>query len=217
MAKKTKITRQIIIGFYMEELLNKGYKPKSIYAFCKAFNFNEELFYKEFASFESLEKEIWNEFIFKTLEILASDENYTNYLAKQKLLSFYYTFFEMLSANRSFVLMILQDKMKNPSTQKKLSGLKKNFIQYITNLDINILEIKNETLDKIKDRTFHEGAWIQLLYTIDFWINDESKEFEKSDVFIEKSINATFDLIDTTPAKSVFDLAKFLWKEKTGN
>ncbi len=46
-----------------------------------------------------------------------------------------------------------------------------------------------------------------------FWMDDRSKGFEKTDVFIEKSIKAQFDLIDTAPVHSVFDLAKFLWKE----
>lgn len=44
-------------------------------------------------------------------------------------------------------------------------------------------------------------------------MDDRSKGFEKTDIFIEKSIKAQFDLIDTAPVQSVFDLAKFLWKE----
>ncbi len=47
-----------------------------------------------------------------------------------------------------------------------------------------------------------------------FWIHDESSNFEKTDVFIEKSIKASFDIRQITPVKSVIDLAKFLWKEK---
>jgi ubiquinone biosynthesis protein COQ9 len=53
-----------------------------------------------------------------------------------------------------------------------------------------------------------------LLIVLKFWIHDESSNFEKTDVFIEKSIKASFDIRQITPIKSVIDLAKFLWKEK---
>ncbi len=45
-------------------------------------------------------------------------------------------------------------------------------------------------------------------------MDDTSASFEKTDVFIEKSVRASFDLIDTTPLKSLVDLGKFLYKEK---
>ena len=47
-----------------------------------------------------------------------------------------------------------------------------------------------------------------------FWLDDTSPSFEKTDIFIEKSVHAGFDLIDIKPLKSVLDLGKFLFKEK---
>jgi tetracycline repressor-like protein len=47
-----------------------------------------------------------------------------------------------------------------------------------------------------------------------FWIDDTSPSFEKTDIYIEKSVQASFDLIDTTPLKSLIDFGKFLYKEK---
>ena len=47
-----------------------------------------------------------------------------------------------------------------------------------------------------------------------FWIDDTSTAFEKTDIFIEKAINTSFDLIDIKPVKSLIDLGKFLVKEK---
>ena len=52
------------------------------------------------------------------------------------------------------------------------------------------------------------------MVTLKFWLDDESIGFEKTDLFIEKSIRATFDLIDITPLESVIDFGKFLIKEK---
>ena len=44
-------------------------------------------------------------------------------------------------------------------------------------------------------------------------VKDDSKDLEKTDLFIEKSVNASFDLIKTKPPESVIDLGKFLFKE----
>jgi hypothetical protein len=45
-------------------------------------------------------------------------------------------------------------------------------------------------------------------------LDDTSKGFEKTDILIEKSVNTVVDLADTKPLESLFDLGKFLWKEK---
>jgi hypothetical protein len=53
-----------------------------------------------------------------------------------------------------------------------------------------------------------------MLFLLKFWMDDTSKGFEKTDILIEKSVNTVVDLLDTKPLESLFDLGKFLWKEK---
>ena len=50
--------------------------------------------------------------------------------------------------------------------------------------------------------------------TLKFWLEDTSSSFEKTDIFIEKAVNTSFDLISVQPIKSIIDLGKFLFKEK---
>jgi hypothetical protein len=45
-------------------------------------------------------------------------------------------------------------------------------------------------------------------------MEDTSAAFEKTDIFIEKSVNTSFDVLNITPLKSVLDFGKFLFKEK---
>ena len=45
-------------------------------------------------------------------------------------------------------------------------------------------------------------------------MSDNSPGFEKTDMVIEKSVRAIFDIFETTPLESVIDFGKFLWKEK---
>ena len=95
-----------------------------------------------------------------------------------------------------------------------MARLKQRFTSYIEHLNINIFEINHEKLDKIQNKSIKETAWLQLLVTMKFWLDDTSSEFEKTDLFIEKSVKASFDFIDTTSFKSLIDLGKFLYTEK---
>jgi len=129
-------------------------------------------------------------------------------------LSFYYTFFEILTANRSYIVFAFEYKKDNLKKLRSLLKLKQCFINYINNLEITLLNVKQETLEKVQDKTLKESAWLQLLITMKFWLDDTSASFEKTDIFIEKAVNTSFDLIDVKPLKSVIDLGKFLFKEK---
>ena len=214
MAKKKEITTSDIISMYMDYVLQNNEQPKSVYVFTKDNNFEESDFYQHFTSFENIEKSIFTEFLNNTLHVLAKSDDYENFDARNQLLSFYYTFFEVLTANRSYVTYNLKHQKNTLQKLKTLSGLKTEFTKYISNLDIETLDIKQERLEKIQKSAITESAWAQLLFTIKFWLEDSSKSFEKTDLFIEKSVNASFDIINITPIKSVIDLGKFLFKEK---
>ncbi|WP_405570290.1 TetR family transcriptional regulator C-terminal domain-containing protein [Winogradskyella sp. Asnod2-B02-A] len=214
MAKKKNITQTDIISFYMDYVLTHSHKPKSVYAFAKDNNFEEPKFYEFFNSFESLEQSIFSIFFDNTLAVLHKSEDYQSFDARNKLLSFYFTFFEVLTANRSYVIHALNTEKNQLKSLKVLSHLKKSFTNYIELLDIKTIDLKQEKLEKIKNRGLKESAWFQLLVTMKFWIDDTSPSFEKTDIYIEKSVQASFDLIDTTPLKSLIDFGKFIYKEK---
>jgi hypothetical protein len=119
-----------------------------------------------------------------------------------------------LTANRSYVLYALQQHKNGLKGLTMLSGLKTSFTSYIEKLDIETLDIKQEQVDKFQRRALQESAWLQLLLTIKFWMDDTSASFEKTDIFIEKSVNTSFDVLNIAPLKSVLDLGKFIFKEK---
>ncbi|WP_400078400.1 TetR family transcriptional regulator C-terminal domain-containing protein [Winogradskyella sp. R77965] len=214
MAKKKNIKQADIISYYMDYVLTHNHKPKSVYAFAKDNNFEEQKFYEFFNSFELLEQSIFKVFFDNTLEVLYKSEDYKSFDARNKLLSFYFTFFEVLTANRSYVIHALSSDKNQLKSLKTLSHLKKSFANYIELLDIKTLDLKQEKLEKIKNRGLKESAWLQLLLTLKFWMDDTSPSFEKTDIYIEKSVQASFDLIDTTPLKSLIDFGKFIYKEK---
>ena len=217
MAKKKNITLNDIISWYMEYVLENNEQPKSVFSFAKHHNFEEGLFYQFFGSFDAVEKGIFKAFFDNTLIPLSKSGDYENFDARNKLLSFYYTFFENLTANRSYVTYALEGNKDKMKSLQSLTELKKSFSGCIEGLNIETLDLKEERLEKIQSRGIKESAWFQLLVTMKFWLDDTSASFEKTDIFIEKSVKASFDLIDTTPLKSILDFGKFLFKEKMHN
>ena len=209
-----KINALEIITLYMNFVLENNAKPTSVYAFSKENKFEEAQFYTHFGSFEAVEKSIFNAFYENTINVLEKSKDYQAFDSRNKLLSFYYTFFENLTANRSYVTTVLTGNTMQLKKLSTLSELKNNFTTYINSLEIETIDLKQNNLAQIQQKSIKESAWFQLLITIEFWLNDSSASFEKTDIFIEKSINTSFDLIDSSPLKSIIDLGKFLYKEK---
>lgn len=214
MAKKKSISQIDITRFYMDYVLIHDHKPKSVYAFAKDNNFDESKFYEFFSSFEALEQSIFKVFFDNTYNALEKSEDYQNFDPQNKLLSFYFTFFENLTANRSYVVHALKGNKDDMKYLRVLSQLKRSFNNYIERLGINLIDVQQDQLQKIQTRGLKESAWFQLLVTMKFWLDDTSTSFEKTDIFIEKSVRASFDLINITPLKSIIDFGKFLFKEK---
>ncbi|NER17919.1 TetR family transcriptional regulator C-terminal domain-containing protein [Spongiivirga citrea] len=212
-ANKTN-TEDNIITMYMEFVLENEHAPKSIYKFCKEQKINEADFYKKFGSFESLKSRIWERFYDVTLDLAHKDSNYESMSNKDKMLTFYYTFFEMLTANRSYVLFELSPIKEMLKNAKQLSTLRKKVKEFAGELIESANDEKQLRITKQPVSLFSEGAWVQLLFLLQFWINDSSAGFEKTDAAIEKSVRTVFDLFDTSTIDSVIDLGKFLWKER---
>jgi hypothetical protein len=214
MTKKKEINALEILTLYMSYILDHNTKPNSVYSFAKENKFEEAIFYQYFGSFEAIEKTIFNTFFENTITILDKSKDYQTFDPRNKLLSFYYTFFENLTANRSYVVNALNSQKLDLKKIDALSSLKTSFTHYIDALEIETIDLKQKNIAQIQQKSIRETAWIQLLITLKFWLDDSSANFEKTDIFIEKSVNTSFDLIDSTPLKSIIDLGKFLYKEK---
>ena len=177
MAIKKNIKKNDIISWFMDHILNQNKYPNSVYSFAKQNNFEEAKFYEYFGTFEAVEKEIFKVFYDNTISLLNKSENFDDFDARNKLLSFYYTFFEILTANRSYVLHVLNGHKNKLKSLNYLNELKKSFSEYIENLDIQTIDFKEDKLEKIKQRSIKESAWFQLLVTMKFWIDDTSSSF----------------------------------------
>lgn len=212
--KKKAITEDVIVSAYTEYCLINGKNPNSVYEFAKQNKMEESDFYRFFASFELLEKLYFVSMFTYTLELLEKNEAYQSYESEDKLSAFYFTFFEMATANRSFVMYLLQEDKNPVKNLGKLSKLREVYLDYVLAILEKPIKIEQEAVVKIQDKVLKEAAWLQFLSIFNFWMHDDSANFEKTDVFIEKSVKASFDLAYNIPTQSVIDFGKFLWKEQ---
>jgi AcrR family transcriptional regulator len=210
----TPVTADTITEKYMHYCLENSKKPESVYLFAKHIGIPEKTFYDFFASIEAIEKQIFIRFHEMTVDLIGQSGEMEGTGFRDKLLAYYYTYFELLAANRSYVVFALRDGKSKLNTLLKLREVRKIFKGFIGEISQGYLKAENERIRKIQQEGLEEGAWIQLMVTLKFWLDDESRGFEKTDLFIEKSIRATFDLINTTPLESVIDFGKFLIKER---
>lgn len=212
--RKKKVSKEDLIGRYMTTVLEQGTFPENIYKFCHEQKIEESEFYNQFGSFDGLREEIWAQFHHMALNLTHKARGYTKMGAKDRLLTYYFTLFELLTANRSYVLFALDSSEPWSNRVQQLSGLRRGVKAFAKELIREANDQKTLGIFKHPEELFSEGAWAETVVILKYWMRDNSPGLEKTDAFIEKSIRAVFDLFETTPLESVLDLGKFLWKDK---
>lgn len=203
-------TAQQIRKGYLDYVLTNDEKPKSVYIFVKKLKITEADFYQFFSSFESIEKAIWFELTFETITKIKAQEVWLQYTAREKMLSFFYSYLENLKNERSFVIYSLKHHRGKFSTPEVLTGVKpifENFAQEIIEEGLDSGELAER---RFLSKRYKDALWVQFAFILNFWINDDSEGFEKSDEAIEKGINVTFDLFQHSPIDNLLEYGKFL-------
>jgi Tetracyclin repressor-like, C-terminal domain len=203
---------------YIDYLLENGKEPESIFKFTKKLKIKESEFYENYNSFKQINSDIWKGYFEETIEQIQKEEVYEKYTVREKLLSFFYTLIEVLKHNRSMVLKSYEslDKPINMKKNPDFADSRRVFTEFMNNLLIEgqeTREVEQRPIPGLVSK-YPDWVWMLVLSTIDFWINDDSKLFEKTDTLIEKSVNTTMDWMARTPFDSLFDLGKFLFQNK---
>ncbi|WP_316761256.1 TetR family transcriptional regulator C-terminal domain-containing protein [Pedobacter aquatilis] len=203
-------TAQQIRKAYLDYVLTNNEKPKSVYSFVKKLKITEAEFYQFYASFESIEKNIWFELTFETITKIKEQEVWFQYSSREKMLSFFYSYVENLKNERSFIIYSLKNFKGKFSTPNVLAGVRpifENFAEEIINDGLESGELAER---KFLSKRYKDALWIQFAFILNFWVNDDSDGFEKTDEAIEKGINVTFDLFQHSPIDNLFEYGKFL-------
>ena len=215
--KKVKVSPQKMKAAYVEQVLVEGKPPSSVFLFCRNLKISESDFYVHFNSFPALEKAIWDDLLTETIEILNKDENYPNYTVREKMLALLFTWVEQLKENRSYVGYQFANIPRQDVMPGFLGAAKLTFESFFKELIVEGVE-SDEIADR-KPLTMHyaKAFWAQFVFVTRFWVGDESKGFEKTDAFIEKSVHFAFNLVGKGVIDSFLDLSKFLMQNMRPN
>ncbi len=210
--------REKIVNGYNEYVLVQGQYPESVYAFCKKIKIKEADFYQEFSSFAQVEAMIWRGIFDETLITTKAEAIYESYAVREKMLAFYYTWIEELKANRSYILKSYETLEKPIYLHKNAQFIdfKNAFYGFANELLLEAQEtreIEQRPIPQIMQR-YPDILWMKTMFILDFWINDTSKLFEKTDTLIEKSVNTVFDLLARSPLDALLDLGKFIYQNR---
>jgi len=204
-----------LIQAYIQYTLEHNSTPKSVYLFAKHLDMLEQDFYSYFASLESLESHVYQNWFESTMQLCSQSEPWNTYSAREKVLTVFYTFIEDLKPNRSFVQFLKQRDWK-PSLQwpAYLKGLHQSFLAHIQPILSEGIATKEIEERKFIDNKYAEGLWLNFLFVLKFWMDDTSNAFEKTDAAIEKSVNLAMDLMGKSPLDAALDFGKFLFQNK---
>lgn len=206
--------KHIIRDTYVQFNLEHGREPHSVYELAKLMNESEEAFYVQYASLKAVEKDVWLSKFQDTLAQLHNDPVYAAYSSREKLLAFYFMWVQNLLKMRSFILQRKKGFSLRDLRADNLSTLRHAFRDYVNGL-LRDGEATQEVKERkyISDKYVH-GFWIQLLFVLNYWIEDESSEFEQTDAAIEKAVNLSFKLVSENTFDTLLDFGKFVFQSK---
>lgn len=210
-SRKTKSTRDKILEHYQDYVLTHGENPKTVYAFCKELKIEEAEFYKHFADFNQISAAFWTDIFKQNITTLQKSAEWTEFTVREKLLSFYYSFFEKIKNHRSYAVASFSRKsfaLRNE--MQEMDELKKEFKLWVREM-VAEGKVSGEIASRSKLSDQYDNLyWYQFMFLMDFWKKDKSAGFERTDEAIEKTVNLSFDLIEKNALDSAFDFGKFM-------
>lgn len=205
-------TKEDIQKAYIDYVLTNGEEPKSVYIFAKDNNFPEEEFYNFYGSFEGIEQSVWSDLIDTTIREIQLQDVWGGYSAREKGLSFFYSFFELIKSKRSFAIYSIRKTPKSISTPTVFKGFKERFEEFSNSIIQEGIETGELAERRFFTDQYKNALWMQFIFVLKFWEKDSSAGFEKTDEAIERGVNITFDLFQTSPLDNLLDYGKFIFQ-----
>jgi hypothetical protein len=214
---------------YIRFISEHKVRPQTIKQFALAMDIEEKDFYINYTSFNEIERDIFKQYFDEAVSRLQKDATFQTFDSAEKILSFYYTWFEILSKNRAFILAIEQKKNLFIKTLEWFP-VKINFLRFLAKqsyiVPVNLMNVHKRfqgfiqpiltqglSADLAKrfwiSEKYDEILWGQAVLLYRFWLNDTSEDFTRTDAAIEKSTIFLFQLLRPNSWDMGLDLAHF--------
>lgn len=207
-------TETSLIEHYLQFVKEHKARPGSIYELAKYLGKEKETLQKEYKSINALENDIWKGFIEETFIRLNAEPAYAEYVARERLLAFYFTLLEVIAPAREYIQLVPLTTNAFHIGPSVFADFKKAFLVYtqsLVNLGLETGEVEQRTF--LTDK-YNEALWAQCLFILNFWTKDTSENFEKTDEAVERSVNLSLDLMARGPIDSLMEFGQFLFKNR---
>lgn len=213
MAKSSKITEKILLQKYLEYVLDNGSEPASILIFCNYAGCKTAEFKQYYHDLQALEESITTSILKEMHADLLQQENFLHYQFQEKLLAYFYTAVQALEPLREYYLF-KQKKWKMDATQwKAMLQARTSFKEFIEPI-FKQAEINAEIpARKFIDKLYADALWLNFGLIVQFWLKDKSKNYERTDAFIEKTVNLSAQLLAQNTLDQILDLGKFMMQK----
>ncbi|MCS6896029.1 MAG: TetR family transcriptional regulator C-terminal domain-containing protein [Bacteroidia bacterium] len=203
MAAKTKEAslEARILDLYKQLVVEGKIKKMSVFSFCKALDISEADFYKHYASLDAIGRKIWTSYAEEVLSTLKASETYQNYSSREKILAYFFTFFETAVKDRSFIAQTY-------SNFSLLRGYQKKFRAHMAEV-IQEGVIAEEIQSRHLENLYLDVLWGIHWGLIQFWLNDESEGFEDTEKAIETYLRIPLELMGQNVLDSAYEALRF--------
>ena len=209
--KTRKVTgKEVITDAYRDYVLTEGKNPPSVYLLAKNAGFSESDFYAHFSSLSSVESEIWSGHLKNTLSSVRQNPGYEQFTGREKILLFFFSLVQHIRSDRSFACWSAENWAKpgrHSAARKVVASRVKEYFDEVLGEAGAAGEIKERP--KLSSH-YSDALLLSFWFILDFWIRDESPDFEDSDALIEKTIGLAIDLLGESPLEKAIDLGRFL-------
>jgi AcrR family transcriptional regulator len=201
-----------ILEGYIDFVQANQKKPASVHTLCEHLHIEEKAFYAYFASIDALEKALWLSFFTDTYTSITDEEVYEGYTVREKLLSFYYTWLEVLKTNRSYITLTIRCTQVLDFQPNYLQDMQTAFLGYAKQLLAEAYMTEEFAERMFIQEVYPTILWLQAKSILHYWIKDKSENFEKTDAYIEKNVNFTCDSFSRSFLDSAFEYFKFIFQ-----
>ena len=194
----------------MEEKIIEAYKEMLItgqgeinsYTIAKKVGISEKEFFQSFTSAEDVARKIWSNLSDKIVDSLNNSELFASYPPRQKILSYYFTFFDMALDERSFI----ERTAEMPKVLRSYKDKFKQFVADVIQEGIAVEDIKERlTLSNY----YPEALWQLHTKLLRFWLRDNSEGFVDTEKAIEVYAKVPLELMRPNLLDSFYETLKF--------
>lgn len=190
-----------IIEVYRSMLIS-GEEEINSYTIAKKAEITEKEFFELFSTADDVGRKIWTNLGDSVIEALSGSELYNSYPPRQKILSYYFTFFEVALNERTFI----ERTWNNGKLTRAYKDKFKIFIGDIVQEGIANEDIK-ERLSL--SNYYPEALWELHQKLVGFWLKDSSDKFVETEKAIEMFSRIPLELMGPNLLDSVFETVKF--------